>query len=487
MSLAEIDLSNQKPPTYEEILRELLAPATGPVPLDDLIEQVQARRPSQAKNPRSGIRNQIKQQEGRLLILVEGGKAALPLRLAYQGVRFRIPLDRDAVDQGLLLLEPTLQSYLPWDFSLGQVQLVDAAGKPIPYGIKTISRRERSVFSDEGYVDVKQDYHDLRSWLRSQRIFHKEHLLFTIVDWENGVFRVDREPSVQRDEALIESRDRLLADIFYALLEEARHKAIYRHICVPQAYAQLPDKGGCPPYPWRAVVEADERLDSEGWRIEYSDSEPSPFKRMLIEMEGRPKKQAVEKISKEQGQQVYRFKAKLTRNARLWREIELQGQHTLAEFDRELREAFEHDLFDHLGGFWRLVRRGGEKSTRYREVDLGSVDPFGGGDGADVQIGSLGLQAGDRLKYVYDFGDWIAHTLTLEETGAAQPGVVYPRETRRNAPHYMNCVPCQKKGREARAEWICLTCSNHQQEEIVLCQECFEQHDEEHYQEKILY
>jgi len=34
----------------------------------------------------------------------------------------------------------------------------------------------------------------------------------------------------------------------------------------------------------------------------------------------------------------------------------------------------------------------------------------------------------DPLKYVFDFGDWIEHTLTLVAIHPAEQGVEYPRE-----------------------------------------------------------
>lgn len=68
---------------------------------------------------------------------------------------------------------------------------------------------------------------------------------------------------------------------------------------------------------------------------------------------------------------------------------------TLAEFDAVLREAFEHDVFDHLGGFWKLVRRG--QTKRCREIELGTVDPLGKGDGAVRRVAGLQLRLGDEL------------------------------------------------------------------------------------------
>jgi hypothetical protein len=172
--------------------------------------------------------------------------------------------------------------------------------------------------------------------------------------------------------------------------------------------------------------------------------------------------------------------------------IEIQGKDTLEDFNRILVDVFDLD-FDHLGGFWKLVpplAHGGAKRgvTRYREVDLGSVDPFGGGEAADVTIAELELGVGSKMKYVFDFGDWIEHILTLEAIEAPRPDAKYPREAKRNTPKYTNCVECLKKGKETTAVYVCLTCTKNPDEERLFCEECVEKHEsKDHYVEKILY
>jgi hypothetical protein len=120
-------------------------------------------------------------------------------------------------------------------------------------------------------------------------------------------------------------------------------------------------------------------------------------------------------------------------------------------------------------------------------VDLGDVDPEGGGEGADVQIAELGLAVGDQLKYVYDFGDWIEHRLTVESIASPQQRIKYPREVGRNEPHYADCVECWQQGRKTVATLICVECSDQQSQDILLCQDCAEKGHEEHYVEEILY
>ena len=188
-----------------------------------------------------------------------------------------------------------------------------------------------------------------------------------------------------------------------------------------------------------------------------------------------------------EGQQIYRFKVALKYRKGLWRKIEIQGEQTLAEFNRILMNAFEHD-WDHMSGFWKLVpRTGGSKRTRYREVDIGSVNPFGGGDGADNPIAGLGLSVGDRLKYVYDFGDWIEHDINLEAIEEHQRDLEYPRIAEQNRPRYRNCERCKKMERKTIATWVCITCSNKEQKDVLVCEDCLDKLHTNHYAVELTY
>jgi hypothetical protein len=123
-------------------------------------------------------------------------------------------------------------------------------------------------------------------------------------------------------------------------------------------------------------------------------------------------------------------------------------------------------------------------------VDIGTVNPFEYGEGSDTKIAELELNVGDNLKYVYDFGDWIEHKLELKSIGNLEKGIQYPREVGRNIPKYEDCVECQKEGKQTAATWICYTCTNENQKDFLLCEECMNIHierDDDHYVEELLY
>jgi len=181
--------------------------------------------------------------------------------------------------------------------------------------------------------------------------------------------------------------------------------------------------------------------------------------------------------------QLYRFKATFPRRQSIWCRIDILGKQTLADFDTILREAFSHDTSDHLSGFWKLTKQG----NKYHETELGDVSPHGGGHGADQTIADLKLKAGSLLKYVYDFGDWIEHRITLEKIIAPEPNVDYPLITARNKPRYRYCQTCKAEGRKNVATWWCVDCSNEGRKRVILCEDCLEAEHDDHYTEEMQY
>jgi hypothetical protein len=213
----------------------------------------------------------------------------------------------------------------------------------------------------------------------------------------------------------------------------------------------MPDKGGYPPDHWLVIVDNDPRMVADAWSIHYSDSGFSPLERMFAEATGQSLITNGQEYSREEARHIYRFRALLKHKPSIWREIEIQGEQTLEELDNILRIAFQHDTSDHLSGFWKKVVRMGGSKKRFREVDIGTVNPFEYAEGSDTTIAALKLAVGDQIKYVYDFGDWIEHTLELLAINDTEKDVSYPRETARNKPKHKYCTECLKERKETIA------------------------------------
>ena len=80
---------------------------------------------------------------------------------------------------------------------------------------------------------------------------------------------------------------------------------------------------------------------------------------------------------------------------------------------------------DHLSEFSRILRRG--KGKKPHRTAYGEINPFEGSPAMDLRVAGLGLEVGAELEYVYDFGDWLEHTLILEQINEAELGLEYPR------------------------------------------------------------
>lgn len=176
---------------------------------------------------------------------------------------------------------------------------------------------------------------------------------------------------------------------------------------------------------------------------------------------------------------VYVFKIALKHRKGLWRRIEIKGDQTLGSLDSMIRLAFNHDNFDHLSEFFPGVA--------FRSKGYGYIEPGGYGAGATKQINSLHLNEGDKLSYVYDFGDNIQHLVTLEQISEPEPSNKYPRIIDQNKPRYRYCESCKSEGKKNIATWICVTCSEEESREVLLCENCIGRDHEDHFADELLY
>jgi hypothetical protein len=465
-----------------EAIIQVLAQLQEPATVNFVVEQVLALWPSKAKNPATGVRQALRgwDHAGKSLVFLDDQTIA-PINIALKGVTFRIPLSRQEVKQGILLVRPGFTGFLSqWDTPEG-VEFLDVTGQSLAGQVVSLKQTNKSVFGSYTYEYFA---FDLSKWFKKRKVKRDDSLLVTIENWEAKQFRLAHEPAKarKRHRAEIESRNQELANIFFDLLESAKYEDIRGDVAALTAYARLSDPSGYPGDHWLDVVEKDERMRWDGSSIRYPDWY-SPIEQIFVEPEAQQVQEAA--YSPGQGEQVYRFKAAFKNRKGLWRRIEIQGKQTLADFDRELRDAFQHDTFDHLSGFWKLVRRG--KSRRFRQVDLGNVNSFEGGEADDLAIAGLGLEPGQQLKYVYDFGDWIEHRITLEEIIEPEKGVEYPRVAGQNKPRYRYCHHCKKEGKKTVATRICIECSDMEMERVLVCKNCLHKHHSEHYADEIIY
>lgn len=164
------------------------------------------------------------------------------------------------------------------------------------------------------------------------------------------------------------------------------------------------------------------------------------------------------------------FKVCLKYRKGFWRVIEIKDSQTLAELDSAIRSAFEHEP-GHLSEFTI-------NGLTYGPSKAMSMTDFDHSTGVNVK--SLNVDVGDKMKYVYDFGDYIEHIVELIEIKEATDNKKYPRVAKKNKPKYRYCQNCKPK-KKVVATYRCQDCR------MVLCDDCTEKEHEAHRCDEIVY
>lgn len=130
--------------------------------------------------------------------------------------------------------------------------------------------------------------------------------------------------------------------------------------------------------------------------------------------------------------QGYVFKADLVGWRGVRRTIAVRSDQTLIDLHYALQAAFDWDD-DHLYSYWLngefWAREGGEYTHPFHAAMPNPLGPFAMGpapESAEIRLDRLRLKQGQRIAYLFDFGDEWRVRLTLRQITAAD-GQAYPR------------------------------------------------------------
>ena len=467
-------------PTLKQVVEQVLSELNEPITVKDLADRVYAIYPTKAKTAMSSFRNCLHYDEQGVNLVYLNKDTILPMRIAMQGIRFRVPIDRHAEKENTIPLL-FFNYFIGRDAKLQNTHFVDGTGNPVDFKVKSVKNIwEPNSLWRRDFVDV----FDFTEWFNRTKPQRGDSLLVTVQDWGSHEFLLEHEPKRKRRTEEIQRFTKEFNDIMFNMLEESRDGNIFLHQVIPDVYVRLSNPRGYPGDNWREIVESDRRVKNDGTILAYRE-DVSPFERMmLIDAEQLP--WINDSYKPAQKNDVYRFKAMLGFSPSIWRIIEIKASQTFSEFDKILRKSFNHDTSDHMGGFWKMIPRGKSKK-KFREVEIGDINPLGEGTAADLKVGGLGLKPGDFLQYVYDFGDWIEHQIIFESIGAVEAGKSYARIVEQNKPKYEYCADCKSKDKQTVAMWICITCSEEKQKDILVCESCLEENHGDHWADELTY
>ena len=271
-------MADKKSLSLDKTIEQVLAQVHGPMPVDEFARRVLAIYPSKAKNPLTALRSNLRSEHlGKTLVFLDR-QTLVPLRMAMQGVRFRIPLTRQEATQGVLCIKPAFEYFRRREVTHQDMQLLDADGRPLAARVVTLKQQRTGPL---GSFTREIPVFELGDWYRTHRIRRNDSILVTIEDWERGHFRLEHEPVKRRRPQDIERQNRELANLLFDMLEAARDERIYAHQAIPTAYACLSEPRGYPGDHWIEVIAHDARMQWDGFAIHYSEFR-SPFEAMLL-------------------------------------------------------------------------------------------------------------------------------------------------------------------------------------------------------------
>ena len=215
-------MADKKPPSLYEIIERVLAQVQGPMPIDELAKRILAIYPSRAKHPLTSVRSILRlEHAGQTLVFLDR-QTILPLHVAMQGVRFRIPLTREEVDRGVLCIAPAFDCFRRQGLAHQAMHLLDATGHPLASHVVTLKQQ---VTGPLGSFTQETPACELGAWYRAHRVRHNDSVLVTIEDWQHGRFRLEHEPANQRRQQDIERQNQELANVLFAMLGGPRMPA----------------------------------------------------------------------------------------------------------------------------------------------------------------------------------------------------------------------------------------------------------------------
>ncbi len=471
-------------PIFADVVEKLASELEGPIEVNAFMERLQREFKSKGTSLRNRFSQHIRYEASNLLIRINR-KQLMPTRLAMQGASYRIRLTSWEIQQGVVGSELLLGGYLPLQ-TRKTVSWFNEQGESLK--VKN-SRLNYTTQRGNEEADLSIQALSMKPWMDEEGFVPGDSLVVTVIDWDKLHFQVRREQAGEWSETDIQEVNEAFANALFQQLKSSRTGDVPIHLGLPVAYATFDKEHPCPPDCWPLVLYQDGRMEpaGSGSRIEPRSDDDFGFFLLLEHwmdakiVQEPSEEEDIDYEAEDSLQTTYRLRVAYRNRTSIWRELEIQGCHTFADLDRILRQTFQHDAWDHLSGFWKREPWASGRQKSYRESRIGNIHPFGGGEAADILFAQVDLQEEDQLKYVYDFGDWTEHIITVKEVWSSDEILEEPRVVAQNKTRKRYCPECKRRGEKVEASLVCITCSENDGKVRYLCDACGQEHlDDRH-------
>lgn len=124
------------------------------------------------------------------------------------------------------------------------------------------------------------------------------------------------------------------------------------------------------------------------------------------------------------------FKTNFFRDKKISRDIEIKENASLYKLAEAIVGAYDFD-FDHAFGFFSTIGERYLDSERKYELfaDMKSrdIEPTGAASVKKTKINEVWKHIGDKMLFLFDYGDDWLFVVELADFGAAEPKTKYPR------------------------------------------------------------
>lgn len=446
--------SNPKP-NYSELTHQVVQEAVEPLPFAEILYRVNERTPITTRNPKSTIRNAVGQS--RLIVATGDGRYGWKPRL-ITGAVLRLPLTADSVaGRDLPFGDEVRDALWPSFFEIQKRNDRSPAKIKLPDGAQTLWSLDflgKRTWGTRGTSEFWR-------WLLAQRPAAEDQLIVTAVDGEARLFAVSFQRRQDRDETVIESRNRIVQQA--ALKFVAHHPNVpmvddicthllvsgrYHHPVPPDSFAEL-----WTPDIYEAEVERkEERFGNVRWMLTGNEADlkiwksPSDIRSVqsLFEKVGkvnlynpddphdlpkeyadlgnrrpRPSQRAQQGMVK-----TFTFRVCLQGYSKAWRDLELAEDQTLEDLHLAIQDAFRW-MDDRLYSFFMSGK------AWDRNTEIGSPWSESLQHTHQVTLESLELRARQKFLYLFDYGDGHTFDVTVQTINPHASGKNYPRVVER--------------------------------------------------------
>lgn len=129
---------------------------------------------------------------------------------------------------------------------------------------------------------------------------------------------------------------------------------------------------------------------------------------------------------------TYIFKTNLFRDKKIIREIEVPENINLYKVAEAIVGAYDFD-FDHAFGFFSTIGKryfdSDKKYELFADMENKGIEPIGAESVEKTKIGEVWEKVGDKMLFLFDYGDDWRFVIELKDFGEKQPKQKYPRVT----------------------------------------------------------